>query len=71
MFGLNCAPELYHKIISQVLQNCEGVCNFLDDIVVYEKLQAEHDARLDKVLQTFREKGLTLNKKNVRWVCKK
>jgi hypothetical protein len=25
MFGLNCAPELYYKIISQVLQNCEGV----------------------------------------------
>jgi hypothetical protein len=63
MFGLNCAPGLYHKIISQVLQNREGVCNFLDDKVVYGKLQAEHDTRLDKVLQTFREKGLTLNRK--------
>jgi hypothetical protein len=63
IFGQNCAPELYHKIISQVLQNCEGVCNFLDDIVVYGKSQTEHDARSDKVLHTVREKGLTLNRK--------
>jgi hypothetical protein len=68
IFGQNCAPQLYHKIISQVLQNCEGVCNFLDDIVVYGKSQAEHDARSDKVLHTVREKGLTLNRKNVSWV---
>jgi type IV secretory pathway VirB4 component len=64
MFGLNCAPELYHKIISQVLQSWEDVCNYLADIVVYGKSQAEHDARLDKVLQTFRDKGLTLKRKN-------
>jgi hypothetical protein len=71
MFGQNCAPELYHKIISQVLQNCEGVCNFLDDIVVYGKSQAEHDARLDKVLHTVREKGLTLNGKKMSAGCGK
>jgi hypothetical protein len=47
------------------------VCNFLDDIVLYGKSQAEHYARLDKVLQTFREKGLTLNRNKCQLGVKK
>jgi uncharacterized protein YbaP (TraB family) len=62
----NCIIKL-----SQMLQNCEDVCNFLDDKVIYRRLQSEHDARLDKVMQTFREKGHTVNRKKVCWVWKK
>ena len=62
MFGISCAPEMYQKVMSEVLQECEGVNNIMDDIVVHAKDVKEHDARLDKVLCKLRESGLTLNR---------
>ena len=35
MFGISCAPEMYQKVIRQVLQDCEGVHNILDDVIVH------------------------------------
>ncbi|XP_021351252.1 uncharacterized protein K02A2.6-like [Mizuhopecten yessoensis] len=61
MFGISCAPELYNKIIQQVLRECPGVNSIFDDIVVHGETQGEHNKNLDKLLQTLREKGLTLN----------
>lgn len=35
MFGISCAPEMYQKVMQQVLQGCEGVHNIMDDIIVH------------------------------------
>jgi ribosome-interacting GTPase 1 len=61
MFGITSAPELYQHIIQQVLQGCDGAYNISDDIVVHGQSMEEHDARLNKVMERLREKGLTLN----------
>ncbi len=61
MFGVNCAPEMYNKIIQRTLDSCEGVRSIFDDIIVYGRSAEEHDSRLHKVLETLRQKGLTLN----------
>lgn len=61
MFGLNCAPEMFQRILRSILQNCEGVENFLDDIIVFGKTKEEHDRRLRKVRDTLEGKGLKLN----------
>ena len=61
MFGISCAPELYNKIIQQVLRDCPGINSIFDDIVVHGAIQGEHNKNLEKLLQTLREKGLTLN----------
>jgi hypothetical protein len=61
MFGVNCAPEMYNRIIQQTLDSCEGVRSIFDDIIVYGRSAEEHDSRLHKVLETLRQKGLTLN----------
>ena len=34
MFGITSAPEKYQKIVSDVLQGCEGVANIADDVDV-------------------------------------
>ena len=35
MFGITSAPEKYQKIISDVIQGCDGVVNIADDLIVY------------------------------------
>ncbi|XP_048729723.2 uncharacterized protein K02A2.6-like [Ostrea edulis] len=62
MFGVSCAPELYQKVMQQVLQGCEGVHNIMDDIIVHASCQAEHDKCLENVVRVLRDKGITLNK---------
>ena len=42
MFGINAAPEIYHNIISQILSDCEGAINYMDDILVFGKDENEH-----------------------------
>jgi hypothetical protein len=61
MFGISCAPEMYQRIISQVLQGCTGVRNILDGIIVHGATKEDHDRNLEVLLQRLREKGLTLN----------
>jgi hypothetical protein len=61
MFVMNCAPETYHQIISQLFQDCSGVYSYLDDIVVFGKNKEEHNKNLKVLLQTLKMKGLTLN----------
>ena len=61
MFGISSAPEVYQHVIQQTLQDCEGVANILDDIIVHGRNTEEHDTRLQQVLERLKEKNLTLN----------
>ncbi|KAF2903689.1 hypothetical protein ILUMI_02484 [Ignelater luminosus] len=63
MFCITCAPEMYQRIIQQVLQKCEGTINYIDDILIYASNEKEHEIRLNKVLDVLEQKGLTLNQK--------
>lgn len=49
MFGLNCAPEIFQKIMFEMLIGCEGTINFIDDIAV-AGTDESHDIRLKTVL---------------------
>ena len=62
MFGVSSAPEIYQYTIQQVLKDCPGSKNMTDDIIIYADSVEEHDRRLEKVLTTLKENGLTLNK---------
>ena len=44
-----------------MLQGIEGVRNISDDIIVFGKSQADHDAALQTVFQKMRENNLTAN----------
>ncbi|CAB4022188.1 Transposon Tf2-9 poly, partial [Paramuricea clavata] len=61
MFGITSAPEKYQKIISDVIQGCNGVANIADDLIVYGCDLQEHDRNLHAVLQRLRDSGMTLN----------
>ena len=62
-FGISSAPEHFQKRISQLIDGIDGVLCHADDVLITGKDRAEHDDRLHRVLQKFRESGLTLNEK--------
>ena len=61
MFGLSSAPELYQRIIQQVLSGCKGCENIADDLVVHGRTLQDHDGNLRKVMRRLAERGLTVN----------
>ena len=62
MFGISCAAEMYQRSMQQTLARCKGVCNILDDIIVFASSEKEHNERLVEALKRLKEKGLKLNK---------
>lgn len=61
MFGINCAPEIFQKIMEQILNGCEGALNASDDIIVHGKTKKEHDDRLEIVLKRLKDFNVALN----------
>ncbi|XP_048001410.1 uncharacterized protein K02A2.6-like [Leguminivora glycinivorella] len=60
MFGITCAPEIFQKTIEKLLLGCEGVINFMDDILVYGRDKEEHDTRLQQVTNVLKENNVVL-----------
>ena len=48
-------------MIQSTFHDLPGVLNISDDLLVFGRNQAEHDARLDAVMQRLRKANLTLN----------
>ncbi|XP_047998126.1 uncharacterized protein K02A2.6-like [Leguminivora glycinivorella] len=61
-FGINCASEVFHGKMRQLLEDLEGVDSFIDDIIVWGKTRREHDERLAALLNRAREINLKFNK---------
>jgi hypothetical protein len=60
MFGLSSAPQLFQKIMENILSGLDGVQNYIDDILVYGSKE-QHDQRLPEVLRILKQHGFTLN----------
>ncbi|XP_062701924.1 uncharacterized protein K02A2.6-like [Aedes albopictus] len=60
-FGLVVAPELFQKVMDQILAGCEGTHWYLDDVIVEGKDLQEHDKRLNEVLKRFEDRSVLLN----------
>ena len=42
MFGIGCTPDMYQKVLHQVLQECDGAHNIFDDVIVHPPTAEEH-----------------------------
>ncbi len=62
-FGTNSASEIFQKMINDLIRDIPGALNISDDVIVFDKTQAEHDAALQAVFRKFTEVNLTLSKK--------
>lgn len=48
-FGLVTAPEMFQKVMDQILAGCEGTMWYLDDVIIEGVDLAQHDDRLNEV----------------------
>ena len=60
-FGIKCAPEIFQRIMDQMLEGIAGAIAIMDDILIAGKDKAQHDAILKKVLERAASYNLKLN----------
>lgn len=69
-YGIQSAPEVYHKTIHMIFEHIPGVDTMMDDIIVWGSTRQEHDERLRQVLDKTREVNLKLNKDKCEFAVK-
>lgn len=62
VFGVNCAPEIFQRMMEQKLQGIEGVIIYIDDVLIHAKTLEQLERRTSQVLKAFEKNNLTLNK---------
>ena len=60
-FGIKTAGDIFMKEMNNLLSDLPGVEVITDDILIYGKTKAEHNERLEAVLQRARTVNLKLN----------
>ena len=62
-FGISSAPEIFQRMMSQLLDGLDGCICHMDDVLIHGRSPAEHDERVRRVLDRIKAAGLTLNEK--------
>ena len=58
---MSCAPEIFQRVVSDILSGLPGVIVYIDDILVFGRSRTEHDERLAAVLSRLKSANLKLN----------
>lgn len=61
MFGVNCAPEIFQREMTRVLEGIPNIIIYIDDILVFAGTIEELRATVNKILELLRTNNLTLN----------
>ena len=59
-FGVSSAPGIFQRCMEDLLKGLPGVFCYLDDILVAAPTLAEHNTRVEAVLQRLQDSGLKL-----------
>ncbi|KAL9986304.1 hypothetical protein ACROYT_G000436, partial [Oculina patagonica] len=65
-FGINSAPEIFQKRMTQAFEDLSGVKTIADDILIWGRNEVEHNHRLEQVLERSRKVGLKLNRSKMK-----
>ena len=69
MFGITCAPEIFQKILENILLPCEGTINFIVDIIVFGSNEAEHDSRYKRTIAVLKKNNVMRNEEKCVYKC--
>jgi hypothetical protein len=61
-FGVNAAPEIFQKIMEEVLRDCRNTVVYVDDILVFGSTIAELEEYTKATIEALEAKNLTLNR---------
>lgn len=70
-YGINCASEVFHSKIRQILEDLDGVDSFIDDVIIWGSNKSQHDERLKKLLDRAREVGIKFNEEKCEFQVRK
>ena len=59
-FGVASGPSIFQQFIEGLLQGCEGVAIYLDDIIVTGSNDEDHLKNVENVLKRLEEAGVTV-----------
>ena len=60
-FGLNLSQDVFQERMDNILEHCTGTMSVADDVGVFGKDEAEHDANLHNLMKTARRHLLVFN----------
>ena len=60
-FGIKSAPEIYQRIMDDMLHDIEGARAIMDDIIIIGRSEEEHDKIMRQVVERATEWNLKLN----------
>ena len=60
-FGISSAPEVFQKVMNDLLLGLKNVVCYMDDCLVYGTDLKSHNAALEAVLSKLRDSGVRLN----------
>lgn len=67
-FGLCNAPDIFQEVLQTIiLAGCEGVVNYLDDIMIFGRNKDEHDRHLAKVMECLKNHNVLMNEEKCRF----
>ncbi|XP_055353848.1 uncharacterized protein K02A2.6-like [Paramacrobiotus metropolitanus] len=61
-FGVASAPSIFQQVMENILQDCEGVAIYLDDIIIIGRDEAECLRNLEALLARLEQYDLTVKK---------
>ena len=62
LLGISSTPEIFQRLMTDILQGKPGANFIMDDILVDGKIMEEHESNLERVLDAVQLSGLKLNK---------
>ena len=70
-FGKASAPAIFQKMMDKVLQGCEVVLCYIDNILVRGEDEASHFQLLEVVFTRLEKHGFCLKQKNINFCYQK
>ena len=70
-YGITSASEVFHRTVTQIFDDLEGVKVYIDDLIIWGENKDQHDERLHKVLERAMEANFVLNLKKCEFRMKK
>ncbi|XP_058456780.1 uncharacterized protein K02A2.6-like [Malaya genurostris] len=61
MFGVNCAPEIFQREMSRILEGVNNIIVYIDDILIFADNLEELHRTVTQVLAILKENNLTIN----------
>lgn len=58
--GIKTAPAAFQQIVDAMLAGLNGVCGYMDDVIVGGETENEHDSNLFSLFQRIASYGFTI-----------